>query len=141
MKGYISDKCERKIEYQEWINKNVPEDCLHQCRKYADMMAEVFPSLRVVGYVREVDNFQHCWCVDTDGHPVDPTAHQFNEYVCKKYPGDYYLHFPVRDMPGKCPVCGEYEWPNTPTFRKLYYDISSHVRCRKIMEEWMKGVC
>jgi len=104
--------------YQSWINKNVPDRCLGKCRPRAHAMVRKFPELQVVGYAYD-SNTQHVYCVDSEGRHVDPTFHQFI------YEGGMFFGYPEeplepKDFPtGRCWICGELQFPDTPGAHKF----------------------
>jgi len=66
-----------KQKYTDWIAKNYPTvwESKNQCNAAVRKMAMAFHSLSVqVGYANGV---YHCWCKDSEGGIVDPTAKQF----------------------------------------------------------------
>lgn len=99
--------------YQEWIDKNVPEDPTGKCAEVTEAMQEVFPELnRVRGHYicplcvfSSTPIFPHWWLVAPDGQVIDPTAAQFPS----KGSGVYEPHDESEPEPtGKCHECGNY---------------------------------
>jgi len=119
----------RNSAYQEWIDDNIEDDCKGACLPAADAMVKMFPELRVKGIQSIFSG--HAWCITEDGYIVDPTAHQFDSVPMWAYEDTQILN--REDFPtGKCFVCGEVIWPDTPRNRELYMDEAGpHDECMK----------
>jgi hypothetical protein len=127
-KGYISPEVnkEKRIQYQNWINEHVPDDCKRYCRSMCEEMICQFNELRMVGFVGLYSD--HAWCLDNENNIIDPTFHQFD--YAYKHP-DQYLE--SKDFPtGKCIWCGELIWPDTDAARFFTGDeVGPHVKCNE----------
>lgn len=96
-----------KMDYEEWILKNVEGDGYLECEQYSAKMAADFPELtRVRGhYFCLLDNIlhPHWWLVDQGKKIIDPTRQQF---PCRGNSGYYIEHNESDPEPtGKCPNC------------------------------------
>lgn len=109
MLGYVDERLDekRRCLFQSWIDANVPENAMGYCRFFADMMAEEFKELKVVGKLDAtltgaLYGHGHSWCITPEGYVVDPTAHQYyseDEQPCYEN---------TTDLPiGRCLNCGE----------------------------------
>ncbi len=71
------------MTHQQWIDKYypTPRDCFNKCHVAVSDMVIYFSDLTVqVGRAVENGNIKwhnHCWCKDSQGYIVDPTAKQF----------------------------------------------------------------
>jgi len=104
------------MEYKEWINKNYPDmqSALAKCKEASQKMAKVFPELRVTnGFAHFItcEPRDHWWCVDKEGNIIDPTAHQFPEYLGSpiiEYEEIDENHDARKFPKARCMNCGEY---------------------------------
>ena len=127
MKGYVQSGNQ---VYQRWIDDNVCDNPIGQCRRMAEAMCKQFPELSVKGYF-DMFGYGHTWCVEPSGKIVDPTSHQF--HTPYNYPSDPFN--PEDFSRGKCMWCGEIILPNTKKVRKYFkgMHIGPHKRCDKYL--------
>lgn len=91
------------MNYQEWIEENVP-DSYGACREVTKDMQKEFPELRRVRghyYCWVWGKREHWWL--EDGEVIDPTASQFPSKGKGRYE-----EWQGLEPTGKCPNCGEY---------------------------------
>lgn len=103
-------------KYNEWIKKEypTPRSALAKCREAVNKMVDAFPELkRTNGFVYFIghEKRMHWWCIDEGGEIVDPTAHQFIDYIGR--PILFYEEIDdehdARNFPrARCMECGEY---------------------------------
>jgi hypothetical protein len=100
------------MTYQEWIDKNVPENCDGMCKEIVGKMVIQFHELvKVRGhyYCAILGEREHWWLVDPAGNIVDPTKAQFPT----KGKGHYEPWEEGRKEPvGLCMNCGAYCYEN-----------------------------
>lgn len=102
-------------KYKDWIAANITKNPYGECHKYAKLMVESFPELKMVRghyYCSTWGERGHWWCVDQDNNIVDPTASQFPS----EGNGIYVEWDETQKEPtGLCLNCGEYTY-NEQTF-------------------------
>lgn len=103
-------------EYQDWIGLKYPkfQDALGKCVEAVKAMAKEFPELTITNGFAHFPTCgprAHWWCKDAEGNIVDPTGHQYPEYVGSPIV-DYEEiddnHEARRYAQTKCMNCGEY---------------------------------
>ena len=108
-------------KYLDWIEKCLPtaEDAYGDCIYFSQLMASVFPELRLA-YGTFEDLIWgvrwHQWCVAPNGEIVDPTVKQF-PFPCGPYVEKREDQRPV----GRCANCGQ-----------LYYKLYDGTVCGEI---------
>ena len=89
-------------DYKSWISSNVPDNCQGLCKKFATLMFETFPELRLVrGHYIDLGGHYHAhwWCEDINDNVIDPTASQFTAH-------GFYEEFVGPEPVGRCLECG-----------------------------------
>ena len=105
-----------KKEYKDWVNQKYPnyQSALAKCVEAVKAMAKEFPDLSITNgfaHFLTCEPRMHWWCKDTEGNIVDPTGHQYPEYL-----GSPIMHYEEIDdnhdarryEQTKCMNCGEY---------------------------------
>ena len=103
-------------EYLQWAMKNYPDykAALGQCKKAVFEMKKEFPELEITnGYAHfiGIEKRMHWWLKDKKGQIIDPTAHQYPEYLGShivEYEEITDNHDARKYEQAKCPNCGEY---------------------------------
>lgn len=106
------------MNYQEWIEENIPQDPeaqLGKCMEFCEIVRKQFPELKIVkGVVRSEHNadnyggilkeYPHAWLEAPDGEIVDPAQGQF----CLIEPIER-VRFPENATKmQRCLICGGY---------------------------------
>lgn len=129
-------------KYKEWIYKEYPKfnDALGKCKEAVDKMVKAFPELKATnGYVHflSYEPRAHWWCIDSKNNIIDPTAHQFLEYM-----GEPIFEYeeisddhPARNYEqAKCMNCGEYYFV-TPELHSTMHN----KKCEKEFISYLNG--
>lgn len=94
--------------YKKWIETNIKNEGLGQCKEATVQMKECFPELtRIRGhyYCPIWGEREHWWLTTPQGEIIDPTVAQFPS----KGIGHYEPWNESKKEPtGKCPNCGDY---------------------------------
>lgn len=79
------------LTYRNWIETNYPkkEDCINKCNEAVRSMVDCFDELAV--QVGTANGVYHCWCKDSKGNVVDPTAKQFDGAINYSLIADRFL--------------------------------------------------
>jgi hypothetical protein len=132
----------RKLYYSEWIKKNYStyQSALANCQSACKAMVKEFPELKITNgfaHFLTCGPRAHWWLIAPDGSIVDPTAHQFPDYL-----GSPIMHYEeidddhdARKYPQqRCMNCGEYYYQK-PELKGVMHT----KQCERELSEWLDG--